>query len=169
MNIAQIRGKYPQYKDLSDKQLADALHAKFYSDLPVQDYYKRIGFAPETTVLGQVKEGFKGLIPGAVGLVESAAVGASALLPEDYEKAAREKISSIADAAKAPFAASAGYEDTVGRKLGEAIGSTVPFLAAGPLGLAGRIGAVGLGVGAGAGKANLCQHIGKGLCAAAES
>jgi polyhydroxyalkanoate synthesis regulator phasin len=108
---------------------------------------------PETTVLGQVKEGFKGLIPGAVGLVESAAVGASALLPEDYEKTAREKISSIAGAAKAPFAASAGYEESVGRKLGEAIGSTVPFLAAGPLGLAGRLGAVGLGVGAGAGEA----------------
>lgn len=108
---------------------------------------------PETTVLGQVKEGFKGLVPGAVGLVESAAVGASALLPEDYEKAARGKISSIAGAAKAPFAASAGYEESVGRKLGEAIGSTVPFLAAGPLGLAGRIGAAGLGVGAGAGEA----------------
>jgi len=108
---------------------------------------------PETTVLGQIGEGFKGLIPGAVGLVESAAVGASALLPEDYEKTAREKIASIAGAAKAPFAASAGYEESVGRKLGEALGSTVPFLAAGPLGLAGRIGAVGLGVGAGAGEA----------------
>jgi len=108
---------------------------------------------PETTVLGQVGEAFKGLVPGAVGLVESAAVGASALLPEDYEKTAREKIASIAGAAKAPFAASAGYEESVGRKLGEALGSTVPFLAAGPLGLAGRIGAVGLGVGAGAGEA----------------
>jgi hypothetical protein len=41
----------------------------------------------------------------------------------------------------------------VGRKLGEAVGSTIPFLAAGPLGLAGRVGAVGLGVGAGAGEA----------------
>lgn len=109
--------------------------------------------APETTVLGQVKEGFKGLVPGAVNLVESAATGASALLPEDMEKSAREKIKSVATAAREPFAAGAGYEDTVGRKLGEAIGSTVPFLAAGPLGLAGRAAAVGLGVGAGAGEA----------------
>ena len=107
----------------------------------------------ETTALGQVKEGFKGLIPGAVGLAESAAIGASALLPEDMEKSAREKIKSVATAAKEPFAASAGYEDTVGRKLGEAVGSTIPFLAAGPLGLAGRAAAVGLGVGAGAGEA----------------
>lgn len=109
--------------------------------------------APQTTAFGQVKEGFKGLIPGAVGLAESAAIGASALLPEDMEKSAREKIKSVATAAKEPFAAAAGYEDTVGRKLGEAVGSTIPFLAAGPLGLAGRAAAVGLGVGAGAGEA----------------
>ena len=109
--------------------------------------------APKTTAFGQVKEGFKGLIPGAVGLAESAAIGASALLPEDMEKSAREKIKSVATAAKEPFAAAAGYEDTVGRKLGEAVGSTIPFLAAGPLGLAGRAAAVGLGVGAGAGEA----------------
>lgn len=108
---------------------------------------------PETTVLGEAKELFKGLVPGAVGLIESAATGASALLPEQTEKAAREKIASIAGAAKAPFAAAPGYEEAVGRKLGEAIGSTAPFLAAGPLGLAGKVGAVGLGVGAGAGEA----------------
>ena len=69
----------------------------------------------ETTALGQVKEGFKGLVPGAVGLLEGAATGASALLPEDMEKSAREKIKSVATAAKSPFAAAPGYEDTVGR------------------------------------------------------
>jgi hypothetical protein len=127
-------------------------------DLPPEQAKRRIiaaGLikAPETTVLGQIGEGFKGLVPGAVGLVESAAVGASALLPEDYEKTAREKIASIAGAAKAPFAASAGYEESVGRKLGESIGSFAPMLALGPLGLAGRAGMVGLGVGAGAGEA----------------
>ena len=107
----------------------------------------------ETTALGQVKEAFKGLVPGAVGLLESAATGASALLPEDMEKAARAKIASVAGAAKKPFEAAPGYEDTVARKLSEAVGSTAPFLLAGPLGLAGRVGAVGLGVGAGAGEA----------------
>jgi hypothetical protein len=107
----------------------------------------------ETTTLGQVKEFGKGLVPGAVGLLESAAIGASAILPEDMEKSARESIKSVATSAKTPFAAAEGYEDSVGRKLGEAVGSTVPFLAAGPLGVAGRIGAAGLGVGAGAGEA----------------
>ena len=46
----------------------------------------------ETTVGGQVKEFFKGLAPGAIGAAESAAIGASALLPEEYEKQARSGI-----------------------------------------------------------------------------
>jgi hypothetical protein len=108
---------------------------------------------PETTIGGNVKELFKGLVPGAVNLVESAAVGASALLPEETEKAAREKIKSVATAVRAPFAAAPGYEDTIPRKLGESLGSTAPFLLAGPFGLAGRAAATGLGVGAGAGEA----------------
>ena len=119
--------------------------------------YAQANFAqakpPETTMLGGAKELFKGLVPGAVGLVESAATGASALLPEDMEKSAREKIKSVAAAAKAPFAAAPGYEESIPRKLSEAIGSTAPFLLAGPFGLAGRAAAVGMGVGAGAGEA----------------
>jgi hypothetical protein len=156
MNIQQIRQKYPQYDKLSDAQLAEALRKKFYPQLDKEDFERRVGLraAPvETTTLGQVKEFGKGLVPGAVGLVESAAIGASALLPEDMEASARESIESVATAAKSPFAAAEGYEDSVGRKLGEAVGSTVPFLAAGPIGIAGRVAAVGLGVGAGAGEA----------------
>jgi hypothetical protein len=107
----------------------------------------------ETTVGGQAKEFFKGLAPGAINLVESAAVGASALLPEETEKAARSGIASLASSAKKPFEATAGYEDTVGRKFGEAAGSIIPFLGLGPLGVAGRVGMAALGSGAGAGEA----------------
>jgi len=130
-------------------------------DLPPEQAKQRIIAAglfkppapPETTVLGQVKEAFKGLVPGAVGLVEQAAIGASALLPEEYEKAAREKIASIAGATKAPFAAAPGYEESVARKISEGVGSFAPMLALGPFGLAGRAGMTALGVGAGAGEA----------------
>ena len=45
MDINTIREKYPQYGDLSDKQLADGLHSKFYSDIPQEEFYKKIGFA----------------------------------------------------------------------------------------------------------------------------
>ena len=139
--------------------LPDGRTVEFPDDLPkdkaaaiIRQQFPNLG-APETTFIGGAKELFKGLVPGAVGLVESAATGASALLPEDMEKAAREKIASVAASAKEPFKAAAGYEESIPRKLSEAIGSTAPFLLAGPLGLAGRAAAVGLGVGAGAGEA----------------
>ena len=108
---------------------------------------------PKPTVGGNIKEFGKGLVPGAINLLESAGTGISALLPDDTEKAAREKIKELAGLAKKPFEAGAGYEDSVGRKLGEGLGSTLPFFAAGPLGLAGRVAAGGLGVAAGAGEA----------------
>jgi hypothetical protein len=110
---------------------------------------------PETTVGGQVKEFFKGLVPGAIGLAETAGVGAAAILPEAAEKAVREKIQGAATAARAPFEAAPGYEQSVGRKFGEAFGSTAPFLAMGPLGLAGRVGLTGMAGAAGAGEARL--------------
>jgi hypothetical protein len=109
--------------------------------------------APETTFGGNVKEFFKGVVPGAIGLAETAGTGIAALLPDDTEKSAREKIKEIAGIAKKPFEAGAGYEDSVGRNLGQGLGSTLPFFALGPLGLAGRATGAGLGVAAGAGEA----------------
>lgn len=41
--IQEIRQKYPQYSDLSDQQLADALYRKYYSDMPRPDFDARIG------------------------------------------------------------------------------------------------------------------------------
>ena len=92
-------------------------------------------------------------MPGAIGLVEQAAVGASALLPDQYEAGAQEAIRGVAAAAKKPFAPEAGYEESVGRKFGEAAGSFVPFLGLGALGVAGRVGAGALATGSGAGEA----------------
>lgn len=110
--------------------------------------------APESgvvpTIKGQAKEFVKGIAPGAVGLLESAAIGASSLLPEDMEQTARGYISRTAEAAKKPFAPALGYEDTVARKLGEGVGSTAPFFL--PGGAAAR---VLLGTGAGAGEARV--------------
>lgn len=34
MNIVEFREKYPQYEDMPDEQLAEALHKKHYSDMP---------------------------------------------------------------------------------------------------------------------------------------
>lgn len=47
--IAEVRQKFPQYEDLSDDQLAEALHRKFYSDMPREEFNQRIGLSPEMT------------------------------------------------------------------------------------------------------------------------
>ena len=105
------------------------------------------------TIGGNLKEFGKGLLPGGIGLLETAGVGASALLPEEEEKAARQFIQEKATAGKQAFAAAPGYEESVGRKLGEGLGSTLPFFALGPLrGVGTKIG-TGLGLAAGAGEA----------------
>lgn len=51
MNIEEIRQKYPQYNDLSDADLAQSLHTKFYADMPFDKFASKIGYKPE-----QVKE-----------------------------------------------------------------------------------------------------------------
>ena len=38
MNIEEVRQKYPQYNDLSDDQLLQGLHQKYYSDMPVEQF-----------------------------------------------------------------------------------------------------------------------------------
>lgn len=44
-NLKDIRKQYPQYDDLSDQQLADALHKRFYSDMPREQFNERIGLS----------------------------------------------------------------------------------------------------------------------------
>lgn len=48
--IAEIRTQYPQYSDMPDAALADALYKKFYSDLPRAEFDAKIGLAPATPV-----------------------------------------------------------------------------------------------------------------------
>ena len=108
---------------------------------------------PERTLGGYTKEAFKGLIPGLVGLGETAITGAASLLPEGAEQAVRKPVEEFATGVRETFAPAPGYEDTLVRKISEGVGSTVPFLGLGLLGAAGRVGATGLGVSVGAGEA----------------
>ena len=153
MNIQQIRQQYPQYANISDAELARLLRQRFYPQLDQEDFNRRIGLKPDRTLGGYARETLKAIPAGAVNMLESAAIGASALLPEGPEEAARRGIERVAGAARRPFEADAAYADTMPVKIGAGVGSTLPFLAAGPFGLAGRAAAVGLGVSAGAGEA----------------
>lgn len=44
--MQEVRAKFPQYDDLSDADLASALHRKYYADMPEADFQKRIGYTP---------------------------------------------------------------------------------------------------------------------------
>ena len=152
----------PQYLPLPDGSfltLKDGQDPKDAWLKAIEKYPEAFGVEPpkpvEPTFGGQVKEFAKGVIPGAVGMGQTALTGISALLPEETEKSARQYIDRGAAALKAPFAAAPGYEETVGRKFGEAVGSIGPFIAMGPLGAAGRIGMTALAGGAGAGEARI--------------
>jgi len=50
MKLAEFREAYPQYDDMSDQELADRLHNKYYSDINKSDFYSRIGFQPAAPV-----------------------------------------------------------------------------------------------------------------------
>jgi len=118
---------------------------------------------PETTLGGYASEVGKGLASGAAGLLESAATGAAFLLPEEQEQAARKAIAEYGAGVQEGLLPRGGYEDTVVRKLAEATGSTIPFIATGGLGGLGGLGSlasrvalgtgVGLGAAAGSGEA----------------
>lgn len=47
ITIGDFREKYPQYNDLSDEQLAQGLHQKFYSDIPFEEFSSKIGLKSE--------------------------------------------------------------------------------------------------------------------------
>lgn len=107
----------------------------------------------ETTIGGNVKEAFKGVVPGAVGLLETAGTGIAALLPEDTEKSVRSAIKDVAGIAKKPFEAAPGYESSTGRQIGEGLGSMLAVAPMAFMGPAGIAGGVGVGLAAGAGEA----------------
>ena len=46
-SLAEIRSQFPQYEDMSDGQLADALYSKFYSDMDREEFDHKIGLRPD--------------------------------------------------------------------------------------------------------------------------
>jgi hypothetical protein len=109
---------------------------------------------PKPTTKDYLKDIPKGVGRGAESLLETSAIGASALLPEEYEKSARKGIENLAAPARSYLAPSnQEVGQSISSKVAEGVGSTLPFFAMGPAGVAGRVGAGALGVAAGAGEA----------------
>lgn len=51
MTLADIRTKYPQYKDVDDQRLADALYQKYYSHADRREFDARVGLKPYQNML----------------------------------------------------------------------------------------------------------------------
>lgn len=74
MNISDFRKKYPQYNDMSDIDLAKKLHAKFYSDLPMERFMEKFGMYEKREESGVPAWGQEHPnIYGAVGAVKELA------------------------------------------------------------------------------------------------
>lgn len=101
--LAEIREKYPQYDDMSDEQLARALHAKHYSDLPFEDFSQRIGLSapqpqatPEQVAVAAQSPSFAAqLVSAAVRPVVRGATSLP-LMAMDAGVAARNLVSNLA-------------------------------------------------------------------------
>lgn len=85
MNIRDIRQQFPQYDDLSDKQLADALHGRFYSDIPLDEFYAKIGLESKRATVGGAFQS------GLASLLSSLQTGAG-VIGGDANKAAEEGV-----------------------------------------------------------------------------
>ena len=78
-SILEIREKFPMYSDVPDVQLVDALHQKFYADIPKADFYKQTGIAgtasqiPGTITLPPKQEKEPSFMARVAGIPETAA------------------------------------------------------------------------------------------------
>ena len=46
MSLQNIRKKFPQYSDISDQELVNSIYQKYYSDIPIEEFYSSINYAP---------------------------------------------------------------------------------------------------------------------------
>lgn len=67
-SIKDIRQQFPQYSDMSDDDLVSALHEKFYSDIPRDEFERSIGHTPRG-VMSRAGDWFAGAAKGVADMV----------------------------------------------------------------------------------------------------
>lgn len=131
--LAEIRAQYPQYDDMSDADLASAMHAKFYSDMPREEFDRKVGLAPQEGG-GIAEAAARGLIEGipvvgpAIG--KGARMTAAGIRSLMYDTPYREELKAVegydqGTLKKNPVASSLG-------EMGGAVAGTVPMVMAAP-------------------------------------
>lgn len=66
ISLQEFRAKYPQYDDMSDRQIAENLHKNYYSDIPKDEFFKELNVIGAGRVASDVMKGVKA-VPGAIG------------------------------------------------------------------------------------------------------
>jgi hypothetical protein len=145
--IADIRKQYPQYNDLSDEQLAQGFHQKFYSDIPYDQFKQQIGIttpvAKPPSTAQQLGSAFVEQLPaiGAVAapVITTLATGGAglplALGTAGVGAAAGETIKQMIQGKTEPDVARIGQEAALGMA-GEGFGQALGPVVRGAAGLA---------------------------------
>ena len=107
MNLQDFRGKYPQYDDMSDQELSDAIYNKYYSDMGREQFDERFHAAatdtPDQEEFGWFDRVFAGpVIRGANQLQTAEAVMGGAIGWKSQEETAAAIADAQRDIAAAP-------------------------------------------------------------------
>lgn len=144
--LADIRSKYPQYNDLSDTELADALHSKFYSNIPKDVFYTQVGLAKPVQEVGMLERMFgpgspvARTIKGAVvdpalavnqmlastGLFGQTIKQGATQLVQDVERATEEGRARVGSTGFDPYQLLGGVVSPINRLLGITRATAVP-------------------------------------------
>lgn len=81
--LAEIRKQYPQYRDLSDEQLADGLYKRFYADMPREEFNKKVGLRPSEPFANRMARQISSAVPGADRIKAVAGAGIDYLSGEE--------------------------------------------------------------------------------------
>lgn len=140
IKLSEIRAKFPMYSDLNDDQLISGIRQKYYSDIPIGQFTKRIDYDTQRAELDPTKDMDTtdrlraGIGSGMTSVLRAVGGGSLAQkllgLPADASEAAK---------------LDAPLDNTTAGKVGNVIGKAAPALLAVPFTPAGLAGAVGAG------------------------
>lgn len=120
VKVSEIRAKFPMYGDMSDEQLLGAVRRKFYAEIPMGEFVKRVDFDTERARLNPTNDmnGFETTLAGygKGGADLARGVGQMLGLVSRDDVAESRKLD-------------APLMDTVGGKTGAIAGTVVPMLA----------------------------------------
>lgn len=141
--LATFREKYPQYKDLTDEEVVDSMYNKYYSNLDLDEYHRRMGFNQPSSVdyyagvpaemgKGLVRGFGSGLLSAGAGLAEMANSSTDLIGLDDLIDSGDEnELIRLANEGKQALNESVGlgdaYKDNYLVKLSEGLGSIGSF------------------------------------------